>query len=950
MELLGFRAVESTLVKSALVNFEPDAFLNSTLTPATTFVSHWSVRTFLICLVLACLLPGVIGATILFIYQYQEGRAQLGKNTLQTARALVQTVDSHLLRAQAVAQALSTADSLERHDFARFHQRAREAVAIAGLGNNVVLMDEAGRQLLNTAVDFGQPLPLHLHADAVQARRVFSAGKPTVSDLFISTILKRPLISVEVPVIIDGKVTYALAIRLLPEHFNALLKTQGLPAGWVAAIFDSTGTIVGRTHSPEQFVGHKGSAGLLKVMKSSPEGSIEVTTVEGIPVLSSYSRSSVTQWSVAIGIPRQSLEGALMRTLSLLAAGVAALFGIGLVLAWFMGGRIARSVKALTVPAIALGSGGSAPVPRVHIKEAAEVAQAIDRAADLLKERAAELAEAHTLAKFGNWSWNLVTGEVKTSDSIREIYGREVPPFPQQRGTLLTIESWERVNAASQQAVLTGKGYDLELEVNHSSGDTFWINAKCEAVRNEKDEVVALRGAMQDITERKQAEQRIREAALHDSLTGLPNRAFVFEFCNHLLGAARRGHGRGALLFIDLDRFKPVNDLYGHEIGDRVLQEVGKRLVGCTRNEDLVGCLGGDEYVIVLPHLDASRHRAVVVAQHVVENISRPFRIDTLELSVSPSIGISYFPEHAADVGALIHAADLAMYQAKQSGRANYQFYTPELDERAEQALLLELRLKNALKHGGLRLHYQPVIDIKSGKLIGAEALVRLADNDGEAVGPDRFIPIAEAAGLIGELGDWVAAEACRQHAVWLSQGMRLTIAINVSPLQFRQPTYAERLSSIISDTGMDPTCLEIEVTESAVMENVDEAIAILNRIKSLGVKVALDDFGTGYSSLSSLTSLPLDKLKIDQSFVRRIERHQASRAVTEAIIALGRSLRLDVHGEGIESENTLRYLRRHGCNQAQGYWFSRPLSAPEFSLLYRGQWGRSQIPTAGSV
>jgi EAL domain-containing protein (putative c-di-GMP-specific phosphodiesterase class I) len=239
-----------------------------------------------------------------------------------------------------------------------------------------------------------------------------------------------------------------------------------------------------------------------------------------------------------------------------------------------------------------------------------------------------------------------------------------------------------------------------------------------------------------------------------------------------------------------------------------------------------------------------------------------------------------------------------------------------------------------------LQLHYQPVIDLKNGKLIGAEALVRLMD-DGETIGPDQFIPIAESAGLIGTLGDWVVAEACRQHGEWLRDGMQLTIAINVSPLQFRQRTFAEKLSGIIVDTGMDPSCLEIEVTESAVMENIDEAVGILNRIKSLGVKVALDDFGTGYSNLSSLTSLPLDKLKVDQSFVRRIERDPACRAVTEAIIGLGRSLRLSVHGEGIESEDALLYLEEHGCNQAQGYWFSKPLPASEFVHWYHDQWGR---------
>jgi EAL domain-containing protein (putative c-di-GMP-specific phosphodiesterase class I) len=256
--------------------------------------------------------------------------------------------------------------------------------------------------------------------------------------------------------------------------------------------------------------------------------------------------------------------------------------------------------------------------------------------------------------------------------------------------------------------------------------------------------------------------------------------------------------------------------------------------------------------------------------------------------------------------------------------------------------LQLELRLRKAIHHNGLQLVYQPVIDIRSGALVGAEALVRLADQCGEEVGPDRFIPIAESAGLIGELGEWVAAEACRQHAAWRSEGMNLVIAINVSPLQFRQRAFAEKLGSIIVATGMDPTCLEIEVTESAVMDNIDDAVEILTRIKSLGVKVALDDFGTGYSSLSSLTSLPLDKLKVDQSFVRRIGGDQASRTVTEAIIGLGRSLRLDVHGEGIESEDTLLYLEEHGCNQAQGYWVSRPLPPAEFAEWCRGKFRAS--------
>ncbi len=490
--------------------------------------------------------------------------------------------------------------------------------------------------------------------------------------------------------------------------------------------------------------------------------------------------------------------------------------------------------------------------------------------------------------------------------------------------------SFQEIFARSKESVIT------PFEGIHRDRSGATIPVEITATIVELDDGWQMFMTSRDITERKGAEEKVRAASMHDLLTGLPNRALVFEYCNHLLAAAQRRHSEGALLFIDLDRFKPVNDLYGHEIGDRVLQEVAKRLVGCTRDEDIVGRLGGDEFVIALPYVTDDHPRAVIVAQHVIEHLSEPFRIDTLEISLSPSIGISYFPKHASEVGSLIRAADLAMYQAKQSGRANYHVYTAELDRRAHQAHSLERQLKHALKNESLQLYYQPVIDLGSGQVISAEALLRLPERNGRRVGPDLFIPIAESAGLIGDLGEWVAVEACRQHEAWQHEGMRIIIAINVSPLQFRQRAFAANLRSIISNSRIDPACLEIEVTESTVMESVDEAVDILNQIKSLGVKVSLDDFGTGYSSLGRLSTLPIDKLKVDQSFVKRIEHDPASRAVTGMIIALGQSMRLDVVGEGIESEEALNYLQAVGCHQGQGYWFGPPLAADDFAQWYR--------------
>lgn len=514
-------------------------------------------------------------------------------------------------------------------------------------------------------------------------------------------------------------------------------------------------------------------------------------------------------------------------------------------------------------------------------------------------------------------------------------------------GELITVADWLSVIHEADRPgvdemisdVIEGRreSYWLELRFCGKDGSCRWI--LCQAVGADRDAQGRARrlvGTHTDINDRKLAEQQAREAALHDPLTGLPNRALIFEYTDHLLAGVQRRHGYGAVLFIDLDRFKPINDLYGHEVGDKVLQEVAKRLVACTRREDLVGRLGGDEFVIVLPHMDAKLHRAASVARHVVDSVSQPFLVDTLELSISPSIGISYFPEHGTEVSELIHAADLAMYRAKQAGKANFQVFTRELASHTDALYALELRLRKALRNNALKLYYQPVLDIKGERLIGAEALVRLADNEAEEIGPESFIPIAEATGLIGQLGDWVAKEACHQHESWRRDGLDVPIAINVSAMQFRQKDFVERLRQIISATGIDPASLALEVTESTVMEGLEDAVEILNALKAMGVKIAIDDFGTGYSSLSVLSRLPFDKLKVDQSFVQRIESDQASRAVTEAILALGHSLNLEVVGEGIESDDTQRYLLEHGCDQAQGFWFSMPMPARDFAQWYR--------------
>lgn len=460
-----------------------------------------------------------------------------------------------------------------------------------------------------------------------------------------------------------------------------------------------------------------------------------------------------------------------------------------------------------------------------------------------------------------------------------------------------------------------------------------WIDARGQIVFDEAGNAIRCIGTALDITEKKSIEARIRESALHDTLTGLPNRALLYECAKHVFARSERSSRHCGVLFIDLDRFKPINDNHGHEVGDAVLKEVAQRLQRCTRQGDYIFRLGGDEFLLLLPEITNDTN-AGDVAHHVARCVNLPYHVSGLELSLSPSVGIALFPRDGQDLDTLISNADAAMYQAKQAGRNSIQFYSAELAAKSQLQLKVEEQLKAALNHNAFQLFYQPLVDLASGELISVEALVRWP---GGEIGPDQFVPIAESTGHITRLGEWVIGEACRQHRVWREHGLPpIPIAVNVSAVQFRQNTFAEQFVKQVSDCAVGIGALQVEITETALMENLDRAIDVLTNLRTLGVKISLDDFGTGYSSLSYLSRLPVHKIKVDKSFVQRLDDDVASRAIAEAIIALGRTLKLDVVAEGIESEATLDYLRRHGCTQAQGYHVCKPISANAFESWFK--------------
>jgi diguanylate cyclase (GGDEF)-like protein len=390
-------------------------------------------------------------------------------------------------------------------------------------------------------------------------------------------------------------------------------------------------------------------------------------------------------------------------------------------------------------------------------------------------------------------------------------------------------------------------------------------------------------------------------------------------------------------MFIDLDRFKTVNDSFGRVMGDALLKEVAERLRNCLRDTDTVARLGGDEFIIMLPDA-ATPHVVGEVAQRVLGEFSRPFNDGEQEMYVSASIGISLFPRDGSDPDELVKHADRAMYSAKDSGRNMYRYFTEDLNHEVREKVMLESGLRRAIDRGELRLFYQPTIDLNTKQVIGAESLVRWQHPSLGLIYPGKFIPVAEESDLIFRLGEWVLRAACKQLRAWQQEGLALPVAVNVSARQFRDPKLADLVVAVMADSHVDPRLVEIELTETAIMQDARASISTLERLKSRGVSISIDDFGTGYSSLSYLKRLPLDTLKIDQSFVRDIATDNNDAAIVRAIIGLARSLGIKVLAEGVEDDTQLSFLNNYGCNYGQGFLFGRPLVPEAFVELVRKQ------------
>ena len=468
----------------------------------------------------------------------------------------------------------------------------------------------------------------------------------------------------------------------------------------------------------------------------------------------------------------------------------------------------------------------------------------------------------------------------------------------------------------------------------HRDGYEIFIEDSAAPIHNREGEITGSVIVFRDVsTERALAEQTLH-ASQHDFLTGLPNRLLLNDRLGQAIALARRHMCQVAVLFVDLDGFKHINDSLGHLIGDKLLQSIAKRLLECVRTPDTVSRQGGDEFVILLQEVLRPEDTANTT-RRVLQTISEAHSIDNHDLYVTASIGVSMYPSDGLNVETLLKNADTAMYQAKEDGRQCCKFFAPAMNVRAVERQSIEEDLRYALKKKEFTLHYQPKIDIGTGTITGVEALLRWMHPTRGCVPPLKFIRVAEDCGLILPIGTWVLREACAQARAWINQGLPFTtMAVNVSAVQFRDEHFLENIFAALSETGLDPGFLELELTESVLMQQPELATSILKILRDKGVVVSVDDFGTGYSSLSYLKKLPLDILKIDQSFVHQLSEHPDDAAIAIAIISMGQSLNLRIIAEGVETAEDLAFLKEHGCDEAQGFYFSHAVSAEQFTHL----------------
>ncbi|MGA7802706.1 MAG: EAL domain-containing protein, partial [Gammaproteobacteria bacterium] len=559
----------------------------------------------------------------------------------------------------------------------------------------------------------------------------------------------------------------------------------------------------------------------------------------------------------------------------------------------------------------------------------------------VLREREAELAEAQQIARMGSWIWDIPSNTISWSNEVYRILGCQPKEFePSYPAFLERVHPDDRdaVQSAVKASLQRRQPYSVDHRIVLPDGSSRIVHEQARVDYDADGTPLRMTGTLHDITEAKAIERQLEHMAYHDPLTGLPNRALLRERLAQAVARSRRSGRLMALLFLDLDRFKNVNDSLGHAVGDRLLVQVAERLATHMRAEDTLARLGGDEFTVLLEDLD-NAEQAATVARKLHQALTESFHIDAREIFVAGSVGISLYPGDGEDVDTLMKHADAAMYRAKELGRGGDQFFSRDLSERAHEHLALEMALRRALERDELCLYYQPIIELASGRIAGFEALVRWQHPERGLLLPGDFIPLAEETGLCVDIGHHVLRSACEQSRAWRTAGVpALRVMVNLSPRQFSEGDLPGEIETLLAANGLRAQCLGLEITEHVLVKDDDAMNGQLGRLREMGVPVAIDDFGKGHSSLAYLKRLAITTLKIDRAFVRDLTTDVNDTAIVEAIIAVGHTLDLVVVAEGVETAEQAEQLRARACDFAQGFYYSRPVPAAEVPALIRAR------------
>ncbi len=780
-------------------------------------------------------------------------------------------------------------------------------------------------------------------------RQLLDTGEPVISKPFLGRVTKRPTLAISVPVSDeDGRLLAILSgtLDLLASDFlGSLNAARAHDGGHFVLTTRDRLTIV--SDDPARILEPYAPPGRNAVFDkalSGWEGAIDGDSGHSGRMLMAFRSLQTTDWILGAMLPAEiafaPIEESRRRAIVLLLIA-SALVGL---LMWAAMHSLLRPLLELRDNARKLRTNPElAETLKAGDDEIGEVARdfygLFDELARSRRESIERAAELQSILDASPIAIALIQNRRVTRANpaylrmfgypLGEVLGHSVEQF------YLSKEDFEDTGQRIYAGIADGRVVRIEQRLKDRHGRVFWANLYCRLLDPEHPEKGPVT-LIEDISERKANEERIRYLAEHDTLTGLPNRMLFHDRLSQAIAIARRERHKVALLFLDIDRFKNINDSLGHDVGDRLLQAVATRIQQCVRASDTVSRPGGDEFSLTLPGIDDVQD-AARISQKLLDALAQPYVIDTRQLTITASIGITLFPDDGDDLPTLMRNADTAMYHSKDSGRNTYHFFRAEMNERVLERMSLENALRLAVENQELELHYQPQIDAGTSRIIGMEALVRWNHPQEGLVSPGRFIPVAEDTGLILPIGAWVLGEACRQNRLWQEAGLpKLPIAVNISALQFRQPHFVETVREVLQACPLAADCLELELTESIMMDAVERNIETLDLIREMGVRVSIDDFGTGYSSLSYLKRLPIDKLKIDQAFVRDIATDPDDAAIIAAIIGLARNMKLNVIAEGVETPLQREFLQRSGCTQIQGYLFSKPLPADAFEALWR--------------